>query len=202
MNNLLIISVFTSPCTIMAAYQPPSPLNDYNGFDVFPDGLNVNCDSKPSVELNGTTFTIRDNLIANYVKIITLPHENDMVLEEIQLNVMKVCNLEKTLAKMSAKECPKKKNKPNEFLKFFYNKSIHTKLVDIFNKTKGYFPKFDFASYDYTIFEANDTPTFYVIEKRPKNAFAIALCDEPIYYVFVYNDIVLLNFSKSNTMQF
>jgi hypothetical protein len=186
----------------MAAYPPLKKYCNAKVFEVFPFGWNINCDSQPLVELNGTTFTIRDNLIANYVKIITRPHEKDLVLEEIQLNVMKVCNLEKILAKISAKESPKKKNKPNEFLKFFYNKSIHTKLMDIINKTEDYFPKFDFASYDYTIFEAIDTPTFYVIEKRPKNAFANVLCDEPIYYVFVYNDIVLLNFSESNTMRF
>jgi hypothetical protein len=183
----------------MAAYPP---LKYHKDFEVFPFDWNVKSDSQPLVELNGTTFTIRDKLIANYVKIITRPHEKGLNFEEIQLNVMKVCNLEKMLAKMSAKEAPKKKNKPNEFMKFFYNKSIHTKLMDIIKKTKGYFPKFDFASYDYTIFEAIETPTFYVIEKRPKNAFAIALCNEPIYYVFVYNDIVLLNFSESNTMHF
>ena len=202
MNNLFIISVFTSPCTTMAAYPPLKKYCNSKSFEVFPFGLNGNCDSQPLVELNGTTFTIRDKLIANYVKTITQPLVKGVILEEIQLNVMKVCNLEKMLTKMNAKQSTKKKNKPNEFLQFFYNQSIHTNLVDIINKTKGYFPKFDFASYDYTIFEAIDTPTFYVIEKRPKNVFSIALYGESIFYMFIYKDVVLVNFSESNTMCF
>jgi hypothetical protein len=84
----------------------------------------------------------------------------------IEFNVAKVGNLKHMSEKLNKQENSKKKNQPSEFLKVLYAESIRKKLVAILDKVCEYIPTLNFADYNYLIYEAVDTPSFYVIEKR------------------------------------
>jgi hypothetical protein len=173
-------------------------LKSHNGLDTLT--LEYKRPTGPLVELNGTTITIRDFLTANYVKTIA-GTQKGCIVSEMQVEVMKICNVEKIFAKMRTKVSTKK-NMPNEFLKFIYHKNIHAKLTSIITKINGYISTFDFARYEYNIFEATDIPNLIIVEKSPKNAYSSAFSDECICHLFIHNNTVLVNFSEINTMRF